>query len=123
MQKTLDVINLVAPDVASSRSQSDLETAISLAEKRVSVGVWGDRYRQAVAYLAAHYLAVADKGNNPGPVTSEKAGSVSVSYGYSQQSSGLESTSYGQQFLELRDELPTTTPLTAYGDYDLYGDE
>lgn len=119
--QTIKIIELVAPDVADDHLDSELDTAIELATARVSSGVWGDRYRQGVAYLAAHVLTIAAReGSGVGPITSEKAGKVSRSYGFSAQadSGGYGSTEYGKQFLQLRSELPDVAPLTAYGHYD-----
>lgn len=75
----------------------------------------------AIALLAAHMLASAPKGRNSGgavpsgPVTAQAAGGISRSYGTAggvSSQSAFGSTTYGQQYLELRASI-VTTPLTA----------
>lgn len=121
---TKSVFEAVAPDLFEQLDDSLLETYIELALKRLTLDQWGDRFRQAVAYLAAHYAELAqNRSGQPGALVSEKAGKVSRSYANQGQSERLETTVYGEQFVELRDELPTLSPMTAYGSYPDYANE
>tara|TARA_R110000851_G_scaffold131446_1_gene265602 strand:- start:301 stop:681 length:381 start_codon:yes stop_codon:yes gene_type:complete len=74
---------------------------------------WCGRYERAVYYYAAHLLTVGSNseagagGSNVGPTTSKSAGGVSVTKGYvaKDRSDGddwLISTTYGQQFINIR---------------------
>ena len=108
-------------------TKGTVENAITKAGFFVCEAVWDlgaaepGRGACAIALLAAHFLASAPKGRNSGgavpsgPVTAQAAGGISRSYGtaggVSSQSS-FGSTTYGQQYLELRSVI-VTTPLTA----------
>ena len=74
---------------------------------------WCGKYDYAQAYLAAHLLAVntaaeaGDSSAKSGPVSSKSAGGVSVSRAVvakdrSDQDTFYMSTSYGQQFINIR---------------------
>lgn len=90
--------------------QARVDAFLTIAAKVVGVP-WGSLRQEGIVWLAAHMLAVANQGqagdgNAAGPVTSRKAGDLSVSYG---QIGGLHSsdavlatTSYGRTYLALR---------------------
>lgn len=120
--KTLNTFKLVAPDLAGGMTDSEIATAVqTFALPRLSVDIWGDRYRLGVCYLAAHGVAQSDKDPDAaGPVASKRAGQVSITYGYSQSSGSLESTVYGREFLKLRNELATNSPLATHVDLPTY---
>lgn len=75
---------------------------------------WGSRYNLAHAYLTAHLLSIAsnsetgDTSSKAGVIQSKTAGGVSVSRAVnaarsrSEQDDFLASTSYGQQFISIR---------------------
>ena len=74
---------------------------------------WCNNYDTAQAYLAAHLLTVGtateagDSSANAGPITSKSAGGVSVSKSVTTKDRSdaddfYMSTSYGQQFLNIR---------------------
>lgn len=103
-----------------------VEGAITKASFFVSESVWDlgaespGRGACGIALLAAHFLASAPKGRNSGgavpsgPVTAQAGGGISRSYGTSggvTSQSAFGSTTYGQQYLELRAVI-VTTPLT-----------
>lgn len=74
---------------------------------------WCGKYNYAQAYLAAHLLVIGTKesagqsGANAGPISAKTAGGVSVTRAVtvkeqSTQDEFLNTTSYGQQFLIVR---------------------
>lgn len=77
--------------------------------------VWGGAYTLAMVFYAAHLLertpgvgsALADAA---GPVTSKKDGDLAVSYGAPTGDALLETTVYGQRYLELRRSRVATAP-------------
>jgi len=128
MTKTKQVFAAIAPGLDGSLTESETETYIELAQDRISYSQFGGRYRQALAYLAAHIAQMAqERGGQggsaaPGPIQSEKAGKVSRSYGVSggSGSSQLESTAFGRQFMQIRNETATTSPLVTGTDLPDY---
>jgi hypothetical protein len=108
-------------------TKGTIEKVIIKAELFICEAAWDRGADQpgrgacAIALLAAHFLASAPKGRNSGgavpsgPVTAQSAGGISRSYGTAggvSSESAFGSTSYGQQYLELRSVI-VTTPLTA----------
>jgi hypothetical protein len=101
----------IAPELESKDGQRLLDF-IELAKLRIGKKVFGDRYDLAVALLAAHMATLSfrseDGNNNAGQITSEKEGELSRSYGQvamsTDQDSAFLSTSYGQQFVQIRKE-------------------
>lgn len=122
MQETKQVFAAVAPSLDDQLTDAQIDTYIDLALDRLSYSKWGDRYRQAVAFLAAHYAQLArNRDGQPGAIVSEKAGKVSRSYANQGTSKRLETTSYGEQFVELRDELASLSPMVTRTDLPDYG--
>ena len=87
----------------------DIERALTRAALRINSAIFGDLYDEAHGALAAHYLALGQRGNigggdTSGPVKRRRIdGWGEVEYEDSTESSyGLESTVYGQQFLEIQ---------------------
>lgn len=95
----------------AAMTQSVLEGFIDEASAEVSEATYGDRYDQAVKYLAAHLAAVMTAGSTSpsGPVTSETAGRVSRSYAAVVMSptsaDGLIATTYGRRFADIRRQM------------------
>lgn len=110
---TLDILKEIATEF-EDEDEERLELFITLAVERVSPDRWSElRYRQAVAYLAAHLLSIASRDDGqPGPIVSEQAGQVSRAYGYSQKGHDYAATSYGREFLNLRLMEPKINPLS-----------
>lgn len=117
---TLERFRLVASEF-SARPDSEVNDFIEMATERIDVAVFGDDYQQALAYLAAHMMAIADKntGNSPGPVVSERAGEISRTYGYSQAVGNYKATTYGQEFIAIRRSRAGTHVLNADQDLGL----
>jgi hypothetical protein len=112
---TLQRLKLIAPEFGS-KPDSELEDYIELAAEEVSAGVFGDMYQSAVANLAAHFLTnAASDGHASGPLTSERAGEVSRSYGFSANRDGqLDTTTYGAEFKRIRNSRPGVHALTSH---------
>ena len=105
----LDLMPAIAPEL---EGDEHLETFVELAAGRLSAKVFGARYPEAVAYLAAHLLTMSKRVSengvaSGGAVASVSTGGLSLSFGQSNgQSSAadesLKSTHYGQEFLAIR---------------------
>ena len=100
---TIDtVLSDIAPEFDSVASDKRARF-IEYATAEVDFGN-GTIKEQAIAYLAAHKLSMASRvGGAAGQVTSEKEGSLSRSYGSVSGQTGYNQTSYGQEFIRLRD--------------------
>ena len=86
---------------------------IAWAESEVSStsDLWGDRRDQAVANLAAHFIAQNSSTSGPasGPVTSEKVGDQSVTFKAPDVTgSSLMATPYGQEYKRLIGTVATS---------------
>jgi hypothetical protein len=100
-----------------------IDEAIVDAQDELSAAYFRDKYCRAVAYLAAHNLAIAYPAIAQGtaktpstgsgaPVTSKRTGDLAVSYGSSSAGSGvgglgpkelgLAETPWGRRFLQIR---------------------
>lgn len=100
-------------NIDDARIQCVLDDQVSCY---VNATQWGTCADLACELVAAHLLAMALGGTTgpTGPVTSESAGGLSVSYGSAPMASGdgfWSSTSFGQRYLQLASTRPTT-PLT-----------
>lgn len=87
-----------------------------LAGNTMATGPFGDTYRQALVYLAAHLMSLDKRaedsgggGGGVGPLTGERAGEVSRNFGYSGGTSGnamdqslYGTTVYGIRYLAIR---------------------
>ncbi len=77
---------------------------IDQAERRVSEGVFGDYYEDALGYLTAHLLSRAAQNNSGrGFVSSETVGSLSRSYTQTGGilARGYGTTTHGQEYMRL----------------------
>lgn len=100
----------VAPEL-STQPDSRFERFIPIASSQVPSAVWGDQTDFAIALLTAHYMSAFSTGGR-GQVVSEKVGDLARSYANNTSSDdSLMSTSYGQQFVELRKTLVITPRL------------
>ena len=100
-----DIRDLPSGEFASL-SESSISPSILEAEREVNESAFGDRYDDALKYLAAHLLAAMRQGSQgaSGAVVSETVGPISRSYGAAAitSSDALESTSYGRRYVEIR---------------------
>ena len=88
-------------------------SAIEIASRRLLAARWPLDYADALGLLALHLLVSAPGGPQSGaggPVASETMGSWSKSYAVAAASNltdqDLSSTTYGRQFVALRDAQP-----------------
>ena len=110
MQTIEDVFDAIAPQYATE-DPARIATFTALAKEQIALNVFGGMYNQAVAYLTAHLMTLADRqlagGGSSwgagGPVNSASTGGVSVSYGWDiawgKWDADLISTPYGVWFL------------------------
>lgn len=117
MAGAVDILVEIAPELASE-TPTRLDLFLELAASRISPEVFGRVYVQAVAYLAAHLLTLANRAQDvgtaaPGAVQSASTGGVSVAFGstgapLSVSDAALGQTNYGLQYLELRNSRAAT---------------
>lgn len=121
----LELLKIIASEYATIGDEI-LELYLELAGQTVSVVVFEPVYKQAVVYLAAHLLSMDDRatsagggGGATGPVIGERAGEVSLNYGFTGGSAasgttpdGLGATVYGRRFLALRRAMTKNKPLS-----------
>ncbi len=101
-----------------------VDNAIALAAQRMGTDAtdWGDSYQHALAHLAAHTLAKADRSklgtggvSAPGAVTSIKTGALAVGFApiaaaHSGPDRDLATTAHGVAFMAIRDENEPMLP-------------
>jgi len=113
-----DVVAL-APQFAGNAS---IDTMITIATPLVPYAAWGEQTALGVTWMTCHLLQIAANGSAggggaAGPITADKAGDVSRSYGSAGgggwADAGLSETVYGRQFLQLRGSLAITGPRLA----------
>lgn len=116
----VDLFKELGPHLSALWDVDDtlVELYIDLAAQLVSANVFGTRYKSAVVYLALHLAAMdqnaqsgAGAGGSTGPVIGERAGEVSINYGYTATSGSawqndLDLTVYGKRFQQIRRMLP-----------------
>lgn len=110
-------VDAVLLDIAPEMDAVDaaLRTRIiDLAKLRVSEKVFGELTELATAYLAAHMLTMRTRSGAGGAVSSESEGSLSRSYTASSDKSLLASTSYGQEYIALRNTFVVPV-ISGYG--------
>jgi hypothetical protein len=109
----------------SSVDAARIAAFIGIAQVSMNAGVWGTAYDAGLAYLTAHLLKKSGPGggvqggnSTAGPLTQERVGELSRSYGsvdlgsMSQGDALLASTAYGIEYLRLRKLIPTTPMVT-----------
>jgi hypothetical protein len=93
----------------SAGAQTDILAHVNTA---LNVTLFGDetsaRLKLARIYLAAHLGTMANLGGVSGPVSSESAGGLAMSYAVAMTRSNLGITSYGRAYL-------ATLPSVAWG--------
>lgn len=130
MDVTVADIIAIAPEFKefseTTEGEVQIETIIDVAETMVCESRWGEKKAKlAVQYLTAHILTdtgVGQEGgsssNLSGPVTSERVGDLSRTYGTVNISNGSSSdalyltTKYGRMFLMLKKSVSTTPMVT-----------
>lgn len=117
MAVTASTIKALFPEFAGE-TDARIDLFIGFAGNSINAAVWGTLTDQATSYLTAHLLSRANSGGaGGGPVTMEKVGDLSRSYG---QMSGetadylgeLGLTAYGVEFGRLRRQIPVTPMIT-----------
>ncbi len=107
------------------KEDDDKATAISVARRRTSDSAYGDKKEDAVALMAAHLLAMRDRGVSTGgaggQVASNKEGQLSQAF-FKDDAAGtgdqtLSQTTYGSQLVSLR--KGTILPMGASGGIDV----
>ena len=124
----VDLFKQVAPElVPSPADDTVIDLYLDLAAHHVAPGVFGDTYKAAVVYYAAHLASMASRGSASGgsggavgPIIAERAGEVSVNYGFSNNAggaaasgTGLDNTAYGRMFIALRRTRVGQMPLSS----------
>lgn len=114
---TVETFRLRFPEYSDNTDYSDARVQLFIDDTIHYIGSdenrWGSKYDYAQSYLAAHLLTVnvgaeaGDTSAKAGPVSSKSAGGVSVSRAVvakdrSDQDAFYMSTSYGQQFINIR---------------------
>lgn len=113
--RNLDLTNRFA-NVSDARIQCIIDDVVPCY---VNAAAWGTCADLAGELVACHELEIGFRGGSSpaGPVSSESAGGVSVSYA-SPSVTGSDgywtSSTFGQKFLALK-KTRLTTPIVAYG--------
>lgn len=106
----LDTLNFYIQNDSALSGVPDTSknTALSIANTRLSQDAFGTKYNDAVALLAAHILAMTSSvrgGGVGGSITAKKEGDLSVNFGSSSAfTSRMDSTNYGQMLQQLKRE-------------------
>lgn len=99
----LATFRILCSDLADV-SDSDVETCLSLATLRMGDAVkWGSLYEMAAVYLTGHMLQTSRKAGAIGATIAVKTGDLSQGFaaGGVQQRPGLQSTTYGVEYLQI----------------------
>lgn len=117
MASSVQMLLHIAPEF-EGEDQQRLESFIEMAALRLSPRIFGRLYPQAVAYLAAHLLSVSGRAREAGrtaagPLASITTGGQSISFAQSGAlaslgDEALKSTSYGLEFLAIRNSRAGT---------------
>ena len=97
----LTITQIITVRSAVVAAKSDLATMIEYAEEQLDEDCYGDNYANAVALLVLHLYEVNDRGGAGGPVTSEKEGQLSRSFGATAASASYGDTSWGRELQTL----------------------
>jgi hypothetical protein len=84
-------------DVDPERITALNETALLFVEE----GVFGTKSRYALALMIAHMLKVSSFEGAGGPIISQSVGDLSETFAAPQGKSGLENSSYGQEYMRI----------------------
>lgn len=126
MAEPLDTFKLLVPETADY-TDAQLESFLGIAGDYVSTTVFGEKYNEAISYLAGHFLILASTtGDAPsvnaaGPLIGERAGEVARQYGFSQQSRAkddmLSRTTYGNMYRFIQSSVVKTRMLATRGNF------
>lgn len=105
MSVTRDDVIIRFPEFADTIKYppgSFFDSVIAQATQDVCPDVWKTQTDIGIILLTAHLLAEGDKGGNSGSVKSEKVNELSRTFftPSNKSSGGMDSTTYGQQFLQ-----------------------
>ena len=117
-----EVISDIAPEF-DNEDPARIDRFIGYAESQVSSNEFLTKYDLAVAYLTAHVLSLSGRNDtegtngNAGNITQKKEGDLSLSFALpsalnNSQDGTLMSTSYGLEYLRLRDMCIITMSAT-----------
>ena len=110
---TVDTFKVRFPEFISIEN-CRIELFLADAVLGVNEAFWGDKYDLGIAYLAAHFLTLSEKGATGGKgavgaVSSRSVDGSSVSYAVptpgTAQENFLSATVYGQRFLAMMKTL------------------
>lgn len=119
MSTPLEYFRLVAPGF-STTGDSTVNKWLTIAAEFVPTGcLTTEGYNMALALYAAHMLQLATasaSGGAVGPITSEKEGDLSRSYGATKgDDTVLGSTTYGIQYMDMTKGCYGGAIMTRYG--------
>lgn len=111
----MTIADIITQDIAqefAGEIVARIDRFIEYAKLQVSATVFGDRYDLAVAYLAAHMLALANRNDdegtngNAGIITQRKEGDLSLSFALPNALNNIDGTlqltSYGIEYERIR---------------------
>lgn len=101
----LTITEIVVLRKPSLSGDSRLTSMIDLAETRLNECTFGDNYNEAVALYVLHMYEQSDRNGSGGPITSEKEGQLSRSFGATASSGSLGDTSWGRELERLTKSL------------------
>ena len=120
---TLELFKVLASDAAVGQTDPTIECFLEQAALRLCASAFGILFEQATIYLAAHLLLISPEGGSGtagagGSVTSKKTGDEAISFGSivslvsgaSMGDADLMNTSYGRQFISIRDSRAAAAP-------------
>lgn len=120
---TLELFKILASDAAVGQTDPTIECFLEQAALRLCASAFGVLFQQATIYLAAHLLLISPEGGTGtggagGPVTSKKTGDEAISFGSivslatgaSLGDADLMKTSYGAQFVSIRNSRAAAAP-------------
>lgn len=113
------LLSTIAPQFDDTTGRSDF---IAIAQSQVGC-IFGDKADLATAYLSAHFIALftdslRQKGES-GSITSKREGDLALGFGNfasgAGSDAGLSMTTYGQQYIILRDSTMPNLHVIGYG--------
>ena len=101
---TPGLVRTIAPEF-ESKTDVEIQAFLDIATLDTTLPVWGVRFDNGVAYLAAHYMVIAKRADGiAGPIVEEQVGDIRRKYGFSTSAkvNPLTSTSYGSVYFRMR---------------------
>lgn len=114
------LLSTIASQFDDTTGRSDF---ITIAESQVNSCLFGDKTDLAIAYLSAHFIALftdplRQKGES-GSITSKREGDLALGFGNfasgAGSDAGLNMTTYGQQYIILRDSTMPNLYVIGFG--------